>query len=519
MSIESEINRIRANVDDTLNAIGEMGGTVPENATSNDMAAAARSIPQGGGLPVGGKNQMLVTDQNGNMVWQGRTHWKEEGYTEILPEITVSGEEELYILEPFKSDLVVGETYTVKYNGTEYRCVGRELPIEGVTTVCLGNLGAILGDETLMTEDPFIIVWFPKFFADSMGGLYGVVYDLEGAASATVSVNGMAEVYHPIERKYLPEYMYGKEYSLQQTYCEEELSAAVTSETVAYLMQPFLKPLTVNGEYTVALDGVSYKCASAYAGSDYGGCVVASVKGVCDVVYFDTPQGGTDANIYGVIKFAENISVPSVVSVTGCDVTIYRVDEKYLPASKNSNIVNGQEEGSLCSTSSSKITAINSIALGYRATAGGERSVALGAYAQSSGGESISLGGTAHGSRSVAIQGTATGTASLALGVNCEATAAYSTAIGVGVVAGGMNSAVLGYYNTPDDAAQNRYVLIVGNGAPGSRSNAHTLDWSGNGWFAGNLYVGGTNQDKGKKVATIEDIQSYVDDAILGGAW
>lgn len=47
MSIETEINRISANVSDTLSAISEMGGEVPEGATSNDMASGVRSIPVG----------------------------------------------------------------------------------------------------------------------------------------------------------------------------------------------------------------------------------------------------------------------------------------------------------------------------------------------------------------------------------------------------------------------------------------------------------------------------------------
>lgn len=47
MSIETEINRISANVSDTLSAVSEMGGEVPEGATSNDMAAGVRSIPVG----------------------------------------------------------------------------------------------------------------------------------------------------------------------------------------------------------------------------------------------------------------------------------------------------------------------------------------------------------------------------------------------------------------------------------------------------------------------------------------
>lgn len=47
MSIETEITRISTNVSDTLSAVSEMGGEVPEGATSNDMAAGVRSIPVG----------------------------------------------------------------------------------------------------------------------------------------------------------------------------------------------------------------------------------------------------------------------------------------------------------------------------------------------------------------------------------------------------------------------------------------------------------------------------------------
>jgi len=61
---------------------------------------------------------------------------------------------------------------------------------------------------------------------------------------------------------------------------------------------------------------------------------------------------------------------------------------------------------------------------------------------------------------------------------------------------------VQGKYNVESGA--NKYAHIVGNGmldqsAPGNavelRSNAHTLDWAGNAWFAGNVFVGGSSQD------------------------
>lgn len=54
-----------------------------------------------------------------------------------------------------------------------------------------------------------------------------------------------------------------------------------------------------------------------------------------------------------------------------------------------------------------------------------------------------------------------------------------------------------------------KYAHIVGNGtSDNARSNAHTLDWDGNAWFQGNIYVGGTGQDdeNAKKLATEESV-------------
>ena len=50
MSIQSQLNRVANNVSDTLSAINEMGGTLPANATSDDMAAGVRSITTGAAI-------------------------------------------------------------------------------------------------------------------------------------------------------------------------------------------------------------------------------------------------------------------------------------------------------------------------------------------------------------------------------------------------------------------------------------------------------------------------------------
>ena len=68
----------------------------------------------------------------------------------------------------------------------------------------------------------------------------------------------------------------------------------------------------------------------------------------------------------------------------------------------------------------------------------------------------------------------------------------------------------VGKFNQP---SYMHYATIIGNGTSDyTRSNAYTLDWDGNAWFAGDVYVGstsGTNKDDGsKKLAT----EAYVDE-------
>ena len=66
-----------------------------------------------------------------------------------------------------------------------------------------------------------------------------------------------------------------------------------------------------------------------------------------------------------------------------------------------------------------------------------------------------------------------------------QATAACSHAEGDNTVAASECQHVQGKNNLID--SQNKYAHIVGNGDAQKRSNAHTLDWSGNGWYAGSV--------------------------------
>lgn len=109
------------------------------------------------------------------------------------------------------------------------------------------------------------------------------------------------------------------------------------------------------------------------------------------------------------------------------------------------------------------------------------------------------------------INSAATGNGNTASGSN-------SSVSGENVIANHKSQTVSGEYNVPDPSsaaatARGNYVEIIGNGtADNARSNARTLDWSGNEWVAGNFKMGGNSYDdpNAKEVATKE----YVDQAI-----
>lgn len=108
---------------------------------------------------------------------------------------------------------------------------------------------------------------------------------------------------------------------------------------------------------------------------------------------------------------------------------------------------------------------------------------------------------------------TAEGEYSHAEGHDTTASGISSHAEGFGTTASGEYQHVQGKWNIVDITSAH----IVGNGSSGSsKSNAHTLDWNGNAWYSGDVYVGstsGTNKDAGsKKLAT----ENYVTSAVSG---
>lgn len=127
---------------------------------------------------------------------------------------------------------------------------------------------------------------------------------------------------------------------------------------------------------------------------------------------------------------------------------------------------------------------------------------AVGYYSHAEGYQSAAAGQDTHaeGYRTKAI-----GTYSHTEGSNTMANGLCSHAEGSYTIATGTYSHVQGKFNIEDTS--NLYADIVGNGTSDNRSNAYTLDWSGNGVYAGKVTVGAAPSND-MDVAT----KKYVDD-------
>ena len=249
------------------------------------------------------------------------------------------------------------------------------------------------------------------------------------------------------------------------------------------------------------------------------------------------------------------------ISITGMLPEVVKIPLEYL---QNSNIVNGEGEGSLKTIYATEASGKYSYAEGYNTTASGDYSHAEGNNTTASGiyshAEGFDTQATIQCSHAEGWGGKATGANSHAEGMKTEATGAnshaegmftdasgdeshaegsssratgnashaegqvttadgnFSHAEGLVTVAKTRSQHVQGEYNIEDTggdvSTRGTYAHIVGNGTgvgDMANSNAHTLDWSGNAWFAGDVYVGstsGTNKDEGSKILAT---QEYVD--------
>lgn len=185
--------------------------------------------------------------------------------------------------------------------------------------------------------------------------------------------------------------------------------------------------------------------------------------GSTDTIYLKKKTTSQTQNAYDEYIYLENGTYEKIGD-TEVDLTTYLkttdADTKYAKLEKYSDttINVGRKSGTTVGA--------NSTAEGYMTEASGPFSHAEGQLTEAT-------GALSH----------AEGQLTLASSV-CSHVEGYST------TAKGVNQHVQGKYNIEDTTSAH----IVGNGSNSSnKSNAHTLDWSGNAWYQGNIKTGGTS--------------------------
>ena len=271
--------------------------------------------------------------------------YSEIGEGIVLPETTITPDENGEAALTDALGLVEGQTYTVNWNGTDYECLCGNFDLEGVLFCVLGNLGAMTGGAD--TGEPFIILEAPPEIAAQVGAT-AIVYAIDGSTTVTLSITGITEVTTPIAQKFLPK---GYPYFVPG-------GEVVFPETTVNLPSQgeYNIPLKAGYSYTVNWNGVEYTSEASVYQTDNGPTVVIGNKELFD---------GSTAEIPFTIAFAPTSTFISsdegsgtvTLSITQAD-SYLKMADKYIPSASKSLLVTliGNHTGSQSEITVEKIS-------------------------------------------------------------------------------------------------------------------------------------------------------------------
>lgn len=376
-----------------------------------------------------------------------------------------------YPLEP-------GNVYSVNFDGNTYEFTATEDPDTSIV---------IIGD---ITQYPFVILYADEYLAlnSTIDGIHNISLTnvTSGAQILTEECIGHCPFYDNINN-----------FNLQ-----------------------------ADQTYTVVWDDEVYSCIAKNIGEDVvciGNLIYAYVDG------WDAPARNTNEPFLIVTDKFNNFSgiyldseESHTVSVFTTKTVVHKLDSKYLNLPENLATMDDVEEvrnyaNSVYDTANKKMDRKNpsgtgtfsmnrkpQSVIGNYSHAEGYNTTAANPCSHAEGSSTIARGDSAHSEGGIT---SASGPYTHAEGYSTKAAGSYSHTEGYYTEATGLSQHVQGEWNIPDQetlaVARTLHAHIVGNGTgTDARSNAHTLDWDGNAWFAGDVYVGstsGVNKDSGSK--------------------
>lgn len=252
-------------------------------------------------------------------------------------------------------------------------------------------------------------------------------------------------------------------------YEESGVLDLIPEQTVTFAGGPWFSPsyipLEVGNTYTFTFNGTAYQVTAKTLTREGEGEYIYLGNGV--------PLGGEASDEPFLVVSIVSMNMSAImgddgeytISLSGEATVQKKIDAKFLDTigakgtGYGAEVFNGGAAGN---------------ASGMMSHAEGISTKATGDYSHAEGSSTIANGINAH-----------------AEGEHTVANSRNAHAEGMGTIASSFAQHVQGRYNIENSAET--YAHIVGNGeGDTSRSNAYTLDWDGNAWFAGKVKVGGT---------------------------
>lgn len=420
---------------------------------------------------------------------------EDASFTEILSSRTLTFSDD-YLENPFDLDLVPGDLYIVIWDNTPYTCRA----YSNSRYIYLGN-ASLATSEMEDTGEPFYIDIYcaPEPTAASYSNTNDTVYvKIENnGGTHSIQINKDTTIIHTIDSKYIPNDVLRTTQQvlteMQQAQVRYNIGASDFDGNYNDLYnKPNLIGKSGSGQYSEIFNDYTTNSAIGKYSHVEGykskaGNYVSHAEG------FTTQANGQYSHAEGYQSIAQEGCSHAEGSVTIASGNASHAEGQGSIASGQTAHAEGYStnamghsshaEGrgsndipSAITTSTNKDTIITTwettkfnLAKDGQCHTEGDDTLALDSCAHAEGYETIAAGGYSHSE-----------------GYKTRAMGTFTHAEGEGTIASSANQHVQGRYNIED--SNSKYLHIVGNGNSNTnRSNAHTVDKNGNGWFAGTI--------------------------------
>lgn len=420
---------------------------------------------------------------------------EDASFTEILSSRTLTFSDD-YLENPFDLDLVPGDLYIVIWDNTPYTCRA----YSNYRYIYLGN-ASLATSEMEDTGEPFYIGIYcaPEPTAASYSNTNDTVYvKIENSGGThSIQINKDTTIIHTIDSKYIPNDVLRTTQQalteMQQAQVRYNIGASDFDGNYNDLYnKPNLIGKSGSGQHSEIFNDYTTNSAIGKYSHVEGykskaGNYVSHAEG------FTTQANGQYSHAEGYQSIAQEGCSHAEGSVTIASGNASHAEGQGSIASGQTAHAEGYSTNAMghsshaegrgsndipssITTSTNKDTIITTwettkfnLAKYDQCHTEGDDTLALDSCAHAEGYETIAAGGYSHSE-----------------GYKTRAMGTFAHTEGEGTIASSANQHVQGRYNIED--SNSKYLHIVGNGNSNTnRSNAHTVDKNGNGWFAGTI--------------------------------